>query len=59
MKASRKPIRRGPQIQPDFVVKAGRALRRAVGKVREENEKLGLPLIGWQNGKVAELPATD
>ena len=34
---------------------AERALRRAVRKVREENNRLGLPLIVWQNGRVARI----
>ena len=31
-----------------------RALRRAVRNVRAENHRLGLPLIVWRNGRVAE-----
>ena len=36
---------------------AFRALRRAAQKVHAENRKLGLPIIIWQNGKVAIKPA--
>ena len=41
----------------DFEVRGERALRRAVRKVREEHRRLGLPLIAWQNGRVARIPA--
>ena len=59
MKSTREPSRRASRAQPDFVLKAGRALRRAAGKVRAENQKLGLPLIGWKDGKVAEIPTAN
>lgn len=36
----------------DFIACARRALRRAARKAREENRRLGLPLIVWKNGKV-------
>ncbi len=35
----------------DFIAPARRALHRAARKVREENRRLGLPLIVWKNGK--------
>lgn len=59
MKSSAKAARRASRAQPEFVLKAGRALRRAAGKVRAENQKLGLPLIGWQDGKVTEFPTAN
>ena len=43
--------------QPEFVVRAQRALRRAARKVRAENRRLGLPLIVWKNGNVQEIQA--
>ena len=46
-----------PGKTPAFVVRAERALRRAALNVRAQNRALGLPLIGWQNGKVVEKPA--
>ncbi len=46
-----------PAKTPDFVLRAECALRRAARNVREENRRLGLPLIIWQDGKVVELPA--
>jgi hypothetical protein len=36
---------------PAFVVRAERALRRVARKVRAENNRLGLPLLVWSNGK--------
>ena len=37
----------------DFIAPARRALSRAANKVRDENRRLGLPLIIWKNGKTA------
>ena len=37
--------------QDDFLAPARRALRRAARKVREENRRLGLPLIDGKNCK--------
>lgn len=37
--------------QDDFIAPARRALRRAARKVREENHRLGLPLIALKHGK--------
>ena len=37
---------------PLFVVRAERALRRAGRKVQAQNRKLGIPLIGWKDGKI-------
>jgi hypothetical protein len=36
----------------DFITPARRALRRAARKVRQENRRLGLPVLDWQDGKV-------
>ena len=41
----------------NFIAPARRALRRAARKVREENRRLGLPLIIWKNGKTMQKPA--
>ena len=41
----------------DFIAPARRALRRAARKVREENRRLGLPLIIWKKGKTVQKPA--
>jgi hypothetical protein len=43
--------------QPEFVLRAQRALRRAARKVRTENRRLGLPLIVWKEGKVQPIQA--
>ena len=40
---------------PAFVARAERALRRAGRKARAESRKLGLPLIGWKNGRPCEV----
>ena len=40
-----------------FEVRAERALRRAVQNVQQEHHRLGLPLIVWQDGRVARVPA--
>ena len=45
------------QIQDDFIAPARRALRRAARKVREENHRLGLPLITVRNSKPVAKPA--
>jgi hypothetical protein len=42
--------------QDDFIAPARRALRRAARKVREENRRLGLPLISLKNGKSVAKP---
>lgn len=56
MKSStNRPTARIPQKRAAFEVRAERALRRAVRKVREENNRLGLPLIIWQDGRVARI----
>ena len=52
----KKKSRKQPKL-PEFVVRAERALRRAVRKVRARNRALGLPMIVWENGKVVERPA--
>ncbi len=49
--------RRKNHRQDDFIAPARRALRRAARKVREENRRLGLPMITWKNGKIALNPA--
>jgi hypothetical protein len=36
---------------------ASQAHRRATRKKRAELRRLGLPMIGWKNGKVREVPA--
>jgi hypothetical protein len=38
----------------DFIAPARRALRRAARKVREENHRLGLPLITLKTGKISK-----
>jgi len=43
--------------QDDFIAPARRALRRAARKVREENHRLGLPLISLKTEKSAPKPA--
>ena len=48
---------RKTQHADDFIAPARRALRRAARKVREENRRLGLPLLQWQGGKVVKKPA--
>ena len=45
------------KTQDDFIAPARRALRRAARKVREENHRLGLPLITVRNSKPVEKPA--
>jgi hypothetical protein len=42
---------------PEFVARAERALRRVARKVRAENNRLGLPLLVWSNGKTAPTKA--
>lgn len=46
-----KAVAKSKVKHPLFVRRAGRALRRAVLKVRDENRRLGLPLLVWDNGK--------
>ena len=50
--ASAKKNGRETPRKDDFIAPARRALRRAARKVREENRRLGLPLVVWKNGKV-------
>ena len=54
MKATNGKPKRG--MGPDTQA-ALRALRRAARNVRDENRRLGLPLILWKDGKVVEKPA--
>jgi len=42
---------------PAFVVRAERAFSRVARKVRAENNRLGLPLLVWSNGKTAPAKA--
>ncbi|HEY3760964.1 MAG TPA: hypothetical protein VGN23_04390 [Verrucomicrobiae bacterium] len=42
---------------PAFVLRAERALRRVARNVRAENRALNLPIIGWENGKLAKKSA--
>lgn len=42
---------------PPFVRRAERALARAARNVREENLRLGLPLLVWGDGKPVRSPA--
>lgn len=42
---------------PTFVLRAERALHRAAHNVRVQNRAVGLPVIVWRDGKVAEKPA--
>ena len=48
--------RKSPKA-PAFVLRAERALRRAAHNVKTQNRALKLPLIVWQDGKLAEKPA--
>ena len=50
-------VGRKNKSQDDFIAPARRALHRAARKVREENRRLGLPLIILKNGKLAAKPA--
>lgn len=55
-----KPSKTGPkrsEKRAEFEIRAERALRRAARKVRDENRRLGLPLIVWRAGRVARIPA--
>jgi len=38
-------------VTPAFVIRAERAFSRVARKVRAENNRLGLPLLVWSNGK--------
>ncbi len=49
--------RRKNRSKDDFIAPARRALVRAARKVREENRRLGLPLIILKNGKPVVKPA--
>ncbi len=42
-------IKPDKSAQPAFVRRAARALRRAGLKVRQENARLGLPLLVWDS----------
>jgi hypothetical protein len=50
-----KPIP-GSKMSPEARV-ASQAHRRATRKKRIELRQRGLPMIGWKNGKVREVPA--
>ena len=50
-------VGRKNKSRDDFIAPARRALRRAARKVREENRRLGLPLIILKNSKPAVKPA--
>jgi len=56
MKTIRQPRKRAAKA-PAFVLRAERALRRAAKNVQAQNRALKLPVIVWQDGKVAEKPA--
>jgi hypothetical protein len=43
--------------QPAFVRSAERALARAARNVREENLRLGLPLLVWTGSKASNVTA--
>ena len=51
MKTPAKPTAK----QPAFVRRAERALSRAARNVRDENLRLGLLLLTWENGKTANV----
>lgn len=53
MKTSAKPKVK----HPPFVRRAERALARAARNVREENLRLGLPLLVWGDGRPARVAA--
>ncbi len=40
---------------PEFARIALRAQHRAARKLRAEHKRLGMPLIGWKDGKVIEI----
>ena len=40
---------------PEFARIALKAQRRAIRKLRVEHRRLGMPLIGWKDGKVIEI----
>ena len=40
---------------PEFARIALKAQRRAIRKLRVEHRRLGMPLIGWKEGKVIEI----
>ena len=44
------------QCRDDLIAPAQRALRRAARKVREENHRLGLPLMALKHGKPVAKP---
>ncbi len=50
-------VGRKNKSRDDFIAPARRALHRAARKVREENRRLGLPLIVLKNGKLTAKPA--
>lgn len=50
-------VGRKNKSRDDFIAPARRALRRAARKVREENRRMGLPLIILKNGKPTVKPA--
>ncbi len=56
IKAYASAMSRGRKIktQDDFIAPARRALRRAARKAREENRRLGLPLIMLKNGRISK-----
>jgi len=43
--------------EDDFIAPAMRAMRRAARKARAENQRLGLPVLTWKNGKFVRIPA--
>jgi hypothetical protein len=55
--ASTRSVGRKNKSEDDFIAPARRALHRAARKVREENRRLGLPLIIFKNGESAVKPA--
>jgi hypothetical protein len=46
------PVKNKTKPQDDLITPARRAFARVARKVREENRRLGLPLIVGENGKV-------
>ncbi len=40
---------------PEFARIALKAQHRAARKLRAEHKRLGMPLIGWKDGKVIEI----
>ena len=49
----------GHYKKDDFIIPAKRAFRRVARQLREENAKLGLPLVFGENGRVRLVKPSD